>query len=66
MTEKQLIILQTIVEQVKANSKFNSSRDCFQQCAPLSIEMELAEYLELDNILQYFGDVLEDIPRLAP
>lgn len=61
MTERQLIILQTIVIQVIAKSRFNSSKDCFEQTSPLEIPMELAEFRELANIKTHLDDLLEDI-----
>lgn len=62
MTERQLIILRAIVEKVKDNSVLNSDLCHFEQKRPLDLPMELAEYRELDAILQYIDDVLEDIP----
>jgi hypothetical protein len=42
MTERQLIILRAIIGAVKEKSRFNSSRDCFEQRAPLNLDMELS------------------------
>lgn len=65
MNERQLIILQTIIKQVKAKSRFNYTRRCFEQFAPLEIDMELVEFLELDNIETYLDDLLANIPNMA-
>lgn len=65
MTERQLIIVRTIIEKVKEKSRLNSARNCFEQFGPLDLPMELAEYLELDNIKTHLDDLLADIPQLA-
>lgn len=65
MTEYQLIILQTIVEQVAAKSLLNSDKHCFEQIGPLDLQMELSEYLELFKIKIHLDDLLEDISRMV-
>ena len=57
MTERQLIILQTIVEQVTAKSRLNSDKRCFEQCGPLDLPMELSEYRELEKIKIHLDDL---------
>lgn len=65
MTDRQLIIIQSIVREVKDKSRFNSDRDHFEQARPLEIPMYLSEYRELDNIITEIDDLLADIPNLV-
>lgn len=66
MTERQLIMVRAIVEQVEENSTFNAELGHFEQRRPLSIKIELSEFLELDRIKTYIDDVLEDLQNVAP
>ena len=64
MTERQLIIVRTIIEAVKDKSVFNSLVPCFEQRG-FNVPMELAEFTELDNIKNYLDDLLADLPAMV-
>lgn len=65
MTDRQLIIIQGIINEVKAKGQYNPERDHFEQLSPLDIPMYPSEFAELDNIITEIDDLLADIPNLA-
>lgn len=53
MTDRQLIILQTIIEQVIDKSEPKENQTGYSLKKPLDLPMELAEYRELDTIIYH-------------
>ena len=65
ITDTQLIILHSILQDVKKGLKWNSNLDHFEMNRPLTLSFDLTNFRELEKIEKTLDHVLENLQGLA-